>query len=47
MKNYNYKLIMFNITDIAALVLSVLVLIFVVKKVQVPFRRHTMNIYQY
>ena len=45
-QNYNY-IKMFNITDIATLVLSVFVLVYVVKKVQVPFRRHTMNIYQY
>lgn len=38
---------MFNLTDIAALVISFFTLIFVQYKTRVPFKRHTMNIYQY
>jgi len=38
---------MFNVTDIATLALSALTLGYVLRKVQMPFRRHTMNIYQY
>ena len=38
---------MFSLTDIAALVISFFTLIFVQYKTRVPFKRHTMNIYQY
>jgi hypothetical protein len=36
---------MFNVTDIATLALSAITLGYVFKKVQMPFKRHTMNIY--
>ena len=38
---------MFNVTDIATLALSAITIGYVFKKVHVPFRRHTMNIYQH
>lgn len=38
---------MFNVTDIATLALSAITIGYVLKKVHVPFRRHTMNIYQH